>query len=99
MSTARSHRCSPQVKPWGFWAKPWQLPSYSPDYNPIEFLWRATKRTATHNRYFPAFDDLRTSVEHALATLSQHPERVKALFGRYLDDLAGVTGSEAAPAA
>jgi hypothetical protein len=41
------------------------LPSYSPDYNPIEFLWRATKRTATHNRYFPAFDDLRTSVEHA----------------------------------
>jgi hypothetical protein len=25
MSTARSHRCSPQVKPWGFWAKPWQL--------------------------------------------------------------------------
>jgi len=75
------------------------LPSYSPDYNPIEFLWRATKRTAMHNRYFPAFDDLLTSVEHALATLSQHPERVKALFGLYLDDLAGVTGSEAAPAA
>ena len=28
-----------------------RLPSYSPDYNPIEFLWRATKRQATHNRY------------------------------------------------
>ena len=27
-----------------------RLPSYSPDYNPIEFLWRATKRSATHNR-------------------------------------------------
>ena len=25
MSTARSHRCWPQVKPWGFWAKSWQL--------------------------------------------------------------------------
>ena len=65
-----------------------QLPSYSPDYNPIEFLWRATKRAATHNRYFPAFDDLIGSVEEALAFFAAHPDRVKALFGRYLDDLA-----------
>jgi transposase len=65
-----------------------QLPSYSPDYNPIEFLWRATKRRATHNRYFPAFDALIGSVEDALAYFATHPERVKALFGRYLDELA-----------
>lgn len=65
-----------------------RLPSYSPDYNPIEFLWRATKRTATHNRYFPEFAALITSVEEALATLSTQPERVKALFGLYLDHLA-----------
>jgi hypothetical protein len=26
--------------------------SYSPSYIPTEFLWRATKRQATHNRYF-----------------------------------------------
>jgi transposase len=64
------------------------LPSYSPDYNPIEFLWRATKRTATHNRYFPAFPDLIASVDEALAALSRQPERVQALFGLYLDDLA-----------
>ncbi len=65
-----------------------QLPSYSPDYNPIEYLWRATKRTATHNRYFPTFPELIAAVEEALAALSRQPERVKALFGRYLDDLA-----------
>lgn len=64
-----------------------RLPSYSPDYNPIEFLWRATKRQATHNRYFPAFDALIGSVEEALAYFAAHPERVKALFGRYLDHL------------
>ena len=29
-----------------------QLPSYSPDYNPIEYLWRKTKRLATHNQHF-----------------------------------------------
>jgi transposase len=65
-----------------------RLPSYSPDYNPIEFLWRATKRTATHNRYFPEFAALITSVDEALATLRQQPQRVKALFGLYLDQLA-----------
>ena len=65
-----------------------QLPSYSSDYNPIEFLWRATKRQATHHRYFPAFADLIGSVEEALAFFAAHPDRVKALFGRYLDDLA-----------
>src|SRR6185503_6076407 len=61
-----------------------RLPSYSPDYNPIEFLWRATKRSATHNRYFPEFTDLVASVEDALATFARQPNRVKALFGRYL---------------
>ncbi len=65
-----------------------RLPSYSPDYNPIEFLWRATKRSATHNRYFPVFDTLISSVEEALAYFATHPERVKALFGLYLDHMA-----------
>jgi len=64
-----------------------RLPSYSPDYNPIEFLWRAIKRAATHNQYFPAFGALIDSVEDALAFFATHPARVKALFGRYLDHL------------
>lgn len=40
----------------------YRLPSYSPDYNPIEKLWRTTKREATHCKYFPTFDDLKNSV-------------------------------------
>jgi transposase len=68
-----------------------RLPSYSPDYNPIEFLWRATKRQATHNRYFPQFDALVGSVEEALAHFAAHPERVTALFGRYLHRMAEPT--------
>src|SRR3954468_24866425 len=65
-----------------------QLPSYSPDYNPIEFPWRAVKRTATHNRYFPEFADLIRAVQAALEALARQPERVKALFGLYLDHMA-----------
>ena len=29
------------------------LPSYSPDYNPIEYLWKKTKKRATHNQVAP----------------------------------------------
>jgi transposase len=71
-----------------------RLPSYSPDYNPIEFLWRATKRSATHNRYFPELTDLIASVEDALAAFARQPDRVKALFGRYLKRMAEPDAAE-----
>ena len=40
----------------------YRLPSYSPDKNPIEKLWKKTKADATHCKYFPSFDDLRNAV-------------------------------------
>jgi transposase len=43
----------------------YRLPSYSPDYNPIEKLWKNTKKDATHCKYFPTFEDLRSSVIRA----------------------------------
>ena len=43
----------------------YRLPSYSPDYNPIEKLWKNTKKEATHLKYFPTFEDLRAAVINA----------------------------------
>ncbi|WP_406042493.1 transposase [Succinimonas sp.] len=34
------------------------MPPYSPDLNPIEQVWRITRREMTHNRYFPSRIDL-----------------------------------------
>lgn len=65
-----------------------QLPSYSPDYNPIEYLWRNVKKEATHLKYFPAFDELVATVDETLTFFQKQPERIKALFGRYLDLMA-----------
>jgi transposase len=62
------------------------LPSYSPDYNPIEYLWKKTKKRATHNKYFKEFTALTVSVETALAYFAMHPDTVLSLFGRYCEE-------------
>ena len=65
----------------------YQLPTYSPDYNPIEHLWRNVKRGHTHHRYFPTFEALVEAVEAGLAHFQQHPDQVKQLMGTYLDEI------------
>jgi len=51
----------------------YQLPSYSPHYSPIEYLWKSIKRRSTHNKYFAEFDLLINGVEEALVYYSLHP--------------------------
>jgi transposase len=62
------------------------LPSYSPDYKPIEYLWKKTQQRATHNKYFKEFAALTISVEKALAYFATHPEEVLNLFGLYREE-------------
>ena len=62
------------------------LPSYSPDYNPIEYLWKKTKKRATHNQYFKEFAMLTVSVDKALAYFATHSETVLCLFGLYCEE-------------
>ena len=38
------------------------LPPYSPELNPIERVWKLTRRMATHNRHFPTLDDILNAV-------------------------------------
>jgi transposase len=62
------------------------LPSYSPDYNPIEYLWKKTKQRATHNQYCKEFAALTVSVDKALTYFATHPETVLGLFGCYCEE-------------
>ena len=62
------------------------LPSYAPDYNPIEYLWKKTKQRRTHNKYFKEFAVLTVSVEAALAYFVTHADEVICLFGRYCEE-------------
>jgi transposase len=42
------------------------MPPYSPELNPIERVWKLTRRKATHNRYFSTRDAVGNSVEIVL---------------------------------
>ena len=62
------------------------LPSYSPDDHPIAYLWKKTKKRATHNTYFKEFAAMTVSVEKALAYFATQPDTVLGLFGRYCEE-------------
>ena len=40
------------------------LPPYSPDLNPIERVWKLTRRLCTHNHYFPVLEELLDAVKN-----------------------------------
>ena len=60
------------------------LPSYSPDYNPIEKLWKKIKEGYTHLQYFETFESLVEQVEDALESVTKKVKTfIKPLFEMY----------------
>src|SRR6187200_1394709 len=67
-----------------------QLPAYSPDFNPIEHLWKKVKKEATHLKHFPEFSDLQQEVDRALLHFAQTPREITVLMARYCEKLGRV---------
>jgi len=67
------------------------LPAYSPDYNPIEKLWKNTKRDATHLKYFKTFEDLYESVVKTFKSYMQDASKIICVMQKMREDFA-ITG-------
>ena len=55
------------------------LPPYSPELNPIERVWRITRRQVTHNRYFQSIKELETALTSHFAKWEQPNNVLRAL--------------------
>jgi transposase len=57
------------------------LPSYSPNLNLIERLWRFVKRQALYGRYHPTFADFQAAVQDTLHQLpTNHKDKLASLM-------------------
>lgn len=56
-----------------------KLPPYSPDLNPIEQVWRITRRENTHNVFFPTLTTLKTVVDRAFHAWAVPNEQLRSL--------------------
>ena len=57
------------------------LPPYSPELNPIERVWKLTRRRCLHNRYFAVLDEVITAVEPTFKMWSRPNTTLQRLCG------------------
>ncbi len=57
------------------------LPPYSPELNPVERVWKLTRRLCTHNQYFPQLQDLTDAVIKQLDLWKRPNSTMKQLCG------------------
>ena len=55
------------------------LPPYSPDLNPIEQVWRITRKENTHNIFFSSISVLKSTVDYAFNAWSKPNEQLRTL--------------------
>jgi len=55
------------------------LPPYNPELNPIERVWKLTRRRCLHNRYFENLQDVISAVESEFATWTTRNDVLRRL--------------------
>lgn len=55
------------------------LPAYSPDLNPVERVWKLTRKLCLHDQYFPTLDSVIVAVEKEFIGWAQGSETLRKL--------------------
>ena len=61
-----------------------RLPPYSPELNPIEGVWKTTKRTTTHNRFFRTTTERDAALTATFERFNANPTSLAGHVARFL---------------
>ena len=61
-----------------------RLPPYSPELNPIEGVWKTTKRTTTHNRFFRTTTERDAALTATFEHFNAKPASIAGHVARFL---------------
>lgn len=77
---ARYHK-EEQIKLWckdnKRYIECWFLPPYSPELNPMEPIWKYTRKQGTHNRFFGNTDELKHSIKTVFKSINRSPSAIQ----------------------
>lgn len=59
------------------------LPAYSPEFNPVEPVWKDVKQTSTHNRYFERLQNLRSALARRFLRYQGNPGSLRGISERF----------------
>lgn len=60
-----------------------RLPAYSPEFMPMEGVWKATRKIATHNRFFVTTDQRDVTLRRTFTKFQQRPSLIAAHVERF----------------
>ncbi|MBI4508760.1 MAG: IS630 family transposase [Deltaproteobacteria bacterium] len=60
-----------------------RLPPYSPEFNPMEPVWKTTRKLATHNRFYRTTQERDAALRKTFRTFRRRPALIAAHVARY----------------
>ena len=60
-----------------------RLPAYSPELNPTEGVWKATRKMATHNRFYLTTDERDHALVRTFRTFQRRPSLIVGHVARF----------------
>ncbi len=61
-----------------------RLPPYSPEFNPIEGVWKVTKKRTTHNRFYKTPEERDAALCETFSTFQMNPSLIANHVARFL---------------
>lgn len=68
------HRCDIEL---------FRLPPYSPEFNPMEPVWKETRKRTTHNRFYATIDERDDALRSTFTRFQRNPNLIAAHVRRF----------------